>query len=86
MGQTSGGKPHKSAQPGQTAYKLAAGGAGEPQPVEIRTGISDGRFTQVLDGKIQEGDVVVVGLVTAKADVGGRAPAAGPSGGGRRPF
>jgi HlyD family secretion protein len=87
FGQTSGGKPHKSAQPGQTVYKLAASGAGEPQPVEIRPGISDGRFTEVVSGNIKEGDVVVVGLVTAKADVGAR-PAAGggATGGGRRPF
>jgi hypothetical protein len=50
--------------------------------VEIRPGISDGRFTEVVSGSIKEGDDVVVGLVTAKADVGAR-PAAG---GGRRPF
>ncbi len=87
FGQTSGGKPRKSAQAGQTVYRLAAPGAGEPQPVEIRPGISDGRFTEVVSGNIKEGDVIVVGLVTAKGDVGVRpAAAAGATGGGRRPF
>ena len=28
----------------------------KPQPVEIRTGITDGRYTQVVDGELKEGD------------------------------
>jgi HlyD family secretion protein len=54
-------------------------------PVEIRTGISDGRFTHVVSGGLKEGDAVVVGLATSKvesaAPMGG---AGGPRGGGRR--
>lgn len=33
---------------------------GAPQPVEIRTGISDGRQTEVLDGPLQAGAQVIV--------------------------
>jgi len=73
-----GGKARKA---GQTIYEL--GGNGDPKPVEIRTGITDGRFTEVVSGDLNVGDTVIVGLVTAKADAGaGRPPAGGP--GGRR--
>jgi len=74
----------------QTVYKLAPGKE-EPAPVPIQTGISDGRFTQVVSGQLAAGESVVTGTVTAKADstggavpVGGRGPGAG--GGGRRGF
>ena len=61
------------------------------QPVEIRTGISDGRFTHVLSGALKEGDAVVVGIATAKVEgpppMGGQGGPGGgprPGGGGRR--
>ena len=54
--------------------------------VEIRTGISDGRYTQVVDGALKEGDPVIVGTATSKVEgpqaFGG---AGGPGGGGARP-
>jgi HlyD family secretion protein len=85
----SGGGPRKKA--GQTVYTLPAALAdsGELKPVEIRTGITDGRFTQVASGDLKPGDTVVVGLVTTKADssVGrppGMAGPGGPGGGPRR--
>jgi HlyD family secretion protein len=56
------------------------------KPVEIRTGISDGRFTHVISGELKEGDGVVVGIATAKVEgpppMGGQG---GPGGGGPRP-
>ncbi|HEV8337425.1 MAG TPA: efflux RND transporter periplasmic adaptor subunit [Candidatus Polarisedimenticolia bacterium] len=48
--------------------------------VSIRTGISDGRFTQVLEGELKPGDSVVVGQETAKSD---RNATPLPIGGGR---
>jgi HlyD family secretion protein len=59
------------------------------KPVEIRTGISDGRFTQVVSGDLKPGDQVVVGIATAKVEgpppMGGQGgPAGGPRGGGGR--
>ncbi|MGZ8778672.1 MAG: efflux RND transporter periplasmic adaptor subunit [Thermoanaerobaculia bacterium] len=66
----------------QTVYTLGADR--KLTPVPIRTGISDGRFTQVVSGGLKEGDAVVVGLATSKvesaAPMGG---AGGPRGGGR---
>jgi len=83
--QVAGGGPKKK--PGQTVYTLpSAQSDADPKPVDIRTGITDGRFTAVTSGDIKAGDTVVVGLVTAKADANqGRPPGmGGPGGGGRR--
>ena len=54
---------------GQSVFVLLPDG--KLKPVHIRTGISDGRYTQVLDGELQEGDAVVTGAATAKADAAG---------------
>lgn len=81
-----GGKGAPAARP-QTVYVLDAGK--KLEPVDIRTGISDGRFTQIVSGELKEGDQVVVGLATAKVEgpppMGGQGgPGGGPRGGGRR--
>ncbi len=68
----------------QTIYKLPAGKEA-PAPVEIRTGISDGRFTQVVDGALAAGDTIVTGLATLRAESTGSAVSAGGRGG-RRGF
>jgi HlyD family secretion protein len=73
-----GGKARKAS---QTVYLLGADG--EPKPAEIRAGITDGRFTQIVSGDVKAGDTVIVGLATTKADAAGRSPG-GPPGGGRR--
>jgi HlyD family secretion protein len=80
---TSGKRPPK---PGQTVYLIPANGQGNPKPVEIRTGITDGRFTQIASGDLADGATVVVGLVTARAEAS-RAPGMQqPMAGGRRRF
>lgn len=75
-----GGKPEKG---WQTIYRLAADG--KLQPVQLRTGLSDGKFSEVLEGELAAGESIVVGLATTKA---GAAPASSPLGqsgpGGRR--
>ena len=78
--QLPGGRP-AGARP-QTIYTL--GPDRQPKPAQIRTGITDGRFTQVVDGELKEGDVVITGLATAR--VAGPPPpgAPGQAGGGRR--
>jgi HlyD family secretion protein len=85
---TGGGGPNgPKKKAGQTVYTVASAQVdSDPKPVEIRTGITDGRFTQVASGDLKPGDTVVVGLVTAKADATqGRPPGmGGPGGGGRR--
>jgi HlyD family secretion protein len=81
---TAGGPKRK---PGQTVYTLPSPQAEDPKPVEIRTGITDGRFTQVASGSLKAGDTVVTGLVTTKAETMQQRPpgmGGGPAGGGRR--
>lgn len=34
-------------------------GKGEPRPVEIRTGLSDGSFTELVEGPLKEGDRII---------------------------
>jgi HlyD family secretion protein len=72
----------KARRPGQTVYELGAPEVGDPKPIEIRTGITDGRYTQVTGGELKAGQTVVVGLVTAKAEASKAAPGMGPGGGG----
>src|SRR5205085_4541189 len=55
-GAFSGAMPQKPKRP-QTIYILDANN--KLNPVEVRTGISDGRYTQIVDGAVKEGDQVV---------------------------
>ena len=71
----------------QTQTMWTLGADGKPSPVEIRTGITDGRFTQVVSGPLKESDSVIVGLATSKvegpAPPGSSNPMAPRGGGGR---
>jgi HlyD family secretion protein len=49
-----------------TVYVLPPGSK-TPQPVAIRTGITDGTITEVLDGALQEGSKVVIGEASSAA-------------------
>src|SRR5438132_1196485 len=65
----------------RTVYVLPTAG-GRPRPVQIRTGISDGVVTEVIEG-LKEGDRIIT------AELASKSPAASPppnpfSGGGRR--
>lgn len=88
FGQTGGGggRPGggRGARP-STVYE-AQGPKAEPKPVQIRTGITDGRFTQVVSGEVKPGDTVIVGLATARASAPGAAPPGAAPPGGRRGF
>ncbi len=76
-----GGTPPTRKRP-QTVYILGADN--KLKAVEIRTGITDGHYTQVLSGDLKEGDNIVVGLATAKVDTNlGPGSSGGPMGGGR---
>ncbi len=85
---TRGGRPgggRSSAQEGRadrTVYVLP-GGTSRPQPAQIKTGISDGIMTEVLDG-LKEGDRVVTAELTSTAAA--PSPPANPFGSGPRRF
>jgi HlyD family secretion protein len=63
------GKNNKKekARGGATVYRLDLG---EPKPVRIKTGISDGTYTEVLGDNIKPGDMLVVREIGAKKDKG----------------
>ena len=66
-----GGQNSKGRRPGSTVYQLGADNT--LQPKEIRVGISDGRFTEVLEG-LNAGDAVVT---RAAANGGSAGPTSG---------
>lgn len=75
----------------QVVYVVDANDA--VHPVNVKTGITDGRFTAITDGDLKAGDKVAVGFLTAKVDTAGTLPPGmggprgpgGGGGGGRRP-
>jgi len=64
----------------RTVYVLSDG-ASRPQPVQIKTGTSDGVVTEVLEG-LKEGDRVVTAELSATPAAS--VPGANPFSGGRR--
>ncbi|MBI3191512.1 MAG: efflux RND transporter periplasmic adaptor subunit [Pedosphaera parvula] len=61
--------------------------AAKPSPVQIKTGISDGVYSEVIDG-LKEGDEIVIGLSLADSGKSNAQAPQGqsPFGGGRRRF
>ncbi len=68
----------------QTVYRLGAGG--ELAGVQVRTGLSDGKFSEVLEGEIAAGETIVVGLATSKAGASSSSSPLSPTGSGGRRF
>lgn len=46
---------------GGTGRVWVLGADGKPSPVEVRTGLTDGTSTEILEGPLKEGDAVIVG-------------------------
>jgi len=79
-GSRSGGTRERQIE--RTVYALP-NGASHPEPVQIKTGISDGVATEVAEG-LKEGDRVVTAELTPTANA--PSPPANPFGGGPRRF
>lgn len=55
---------------------------GLPRPIAVRLGISDDQFTELMDGSLQEGDEIIIGVAArdgqgsagARSSTGGRGP------------
>jgi HlyD family secretion protein len=77
-----GGAPAARKRP-QTVYVLGADN--KLKAVEVRTGITDGHYTQIISGDLKEGDNIVIGLATSKVETNAPPGAGGPMGGGARP-
>ncbi len=81
-----GNRPRPERSGPRTVYLLKAvpGRAPELAPIKIKTGISDGAYTEVQEG-LNEGDQVVTGLLSTTSTGGGSRPT-NPFGGGFRRF
>jgi HlyD family secretion protein len=66
----------------QVVWKLGPGDALEP--VAVKAGISDYAKTQLLEGKIQEGDHLITGTITGSAAAPGKTTPGQPRPAGRR--
>jgi HlyD family secretion protein len=91
-------RPTEPVLPGQVRRVWVMGADGKPQPRRIKIGLSDGSSTEVVEGDLHEGDVIVTGQnVTASSSSGGArngnqstapgfggAPRVGGAGGGGR--
>jgi HlyD family secretion protein len=58
---------------------------GQPQPVQIKTGITDGIFTEVTEG-LTESDEIITTATSRQAGPASAAAPANPFGGGMRRF
>ncbi len=59
------GRPTAESEKGwQSVYLLGADG--KLAKVRVRTGLSDGRFTEILESELAPGDAIVLGLATTK--------------------
>jgi multidrug efflux pump subunit AcrA (membrane-fusion protein) len=59
----------------------------KPEPVRVKTGITDGAYTEITDG-LKEGDAVITGVKLSQAQVAAPPPGSTSpfGGGGRRGF
>ena len=80
-----GGSGSRSSQPAsRTIYVLAANApSGEPTPqaVRVKTGISDGAYTEISDG-LKEGDAVITAIKLPQSQAATSSAGASPFGGG----
>ena len=80
--------------PGQTRVVWVMGQDGKPQARRIKVGLSDGASTEVVEGNLNEGDLVITGQTVSGSSASstqqnrppgfGNAPRVGGGGGGRR--
>jgi len=84
-GAAPGGRPGMGRSRGEQADQRTVWvlSGGKPQPVTVKTGVSDGSLTELLEGALKEGDLVITEMTG-----GNSASAAGAPGGGfpRRMF
>jgi hypothetical protein len=83
-----GSRPRSTPPSARNIYLLvtnAPSGGGEavpvPQPVRVRTGVSDGSFTEITDG-LNEGDLVITSIKFQQSQAATPPAGASPFGGG----
>ncbi|HEV7891907.1 MAG TPA: efflux RND transporter periplasmic adaptor subunit [Pyrinomonadaceae bacterium] len=66
-------RPTEPVLPGQTRRVWVMGADGKPESRRIKIGLSDGSSTEVVEGDLREGDVVVTGQNVAASSTSSRA-------------
>jgi HlyD family secretion protein len=56
---------------------------GQPSRVVVKTGLSDGSYTQVIEGELAEGDLIIVDRTSEGGSSSGRPAGPGPGQGGQ---
>ena len=87
-GRTGGGTVALSSESGGPSRKIwKMGPTGEPEPLAVQTGISDGMWTEVMAGPITDNDKVIIGIDSPRGErrAGELPPGFGGGGGQRRP-
>jgi HlyD family secretion protein len=69
--------------PGKAVWRESP--SGDPEPVPLQLGVSDGTFTEVLGGGLKEGDAVIVGIEMPRGERRGQSLPPGFGSGQRRP-
>lgn len=80
-GRPTAGRSGSGQQAAQRTVYVLPSGVGRPEPRQIKTGISDGIVTEIVEG-LKEGERVVTAELGSTA--GAQSPPANPFGGGRR--
>ena len=83
-----GGSGRPAASRSGTLYVELPNGRVKVKAVTVKTLITDGNMTAIESADLKEGDEIIVGLATARANTASSGSPAGgsPGGGGRRPF
>jgi HlyD family secretion protein len=71
--------------PGQTRVVWVMSQDGKPQPRRIKVGLSDGAATEVVEGNLNEGDMVITGQTVSGADRSSSTQTTRPPGFGNAP-
>jgi HlyD family secretion protein len=69
---------------GTSGVVYVKGAKGAPEPREVRIGLNDGTFAEILSGEVLPGDSVIVGMYGKTSTTSGMVPGMGPSGPPRR--
>ncbi|MFM7841437.1 MAG: efflux RND transporter periplasmic adaptor subunit [Nitrospira sp.] len=78
-----GAAPLKERSGAKTVWKMNV--SGDPKPVAVQTGISDGLVTEITSGDLKEGDSIIVGLEALKSTRSNNLPPGFGGGGPHQP-
>jgi HlyD family secretion protein len=80
------GRPRRQRPPTDVSNKVVWVMRGpKPVPVPVRTGLTDGSFTEIISGELEEGDAVVLEAISSDDPGASSAKPGGPPGGAQGP-